>query len=142
MLNYNNTKRMSFNSESHISKDITEHGNYSPVEDEDIIIIGTTPAISTSFSPIGINIIIPQKNRFSERKIIIIVSLVDNIINIIINQNLLLFYCFIDHNMLNTTNFNIIVRIEEYNNLVPKMIMIEIKWKTHYSIGKQLLCNK
>ena len=68
MLNYNNTKRMSFNSESHTSKDITEHGNYSPVEDEDIIFIGTTPEISVIVSPIGKNIVIPQTNRFSERK--------------------------------------------------------------------------
>ena len=59
---------MSFNSASYSSKNINEHGNKSPVEDEQIIIVGTTPEISTGFSPIGINIVIPQTNSFSERK--------------------------------------------------------------------------
>ena len=45
-------------------KNINDRGNKSPVEDEEIIIIGTTPAISTSFSPIGRNIVVPQANRF------------------------------------------------------------------------------
>ena len=40
------------------------------MEDEEIRIIGTIPAISTSFSPIRRNVVILQKNRFSERKIV------------------------------------------------------------------------
>ena len=67
MSNYNDKKK-SFNSESYSYKNINEHRNKSPVEDEEIRIIGTNPAISTSFSPIGKNIVIPQTNRFIERK--------------------------------------------------------------------------
>ena len=61
-------QKTSFNSATKSSKKIKEHVNKSHVEDEDIIIIGTTPEISTRFSTIGRNIVIPQKNRFSERK--------------------------------------------------------------------------
>ena len=64
----NNNKKMSFNSASYSSKTMNENGNKSPVEDEDIIIIDTTPAISTSFSTIGRNIVIPQTHYFSEIK--------------------------------------------------------------------------
>ena len=46
---------MAFNSASYSFKNISKHGNKSPVDYEDIIIISTTPAISTSFSPIGRN---------------------------------------------------------------------------------------
>ena len=58
----------------------------------------------------------------------------------------------INHNLILTTNFNSIVRIEEHNKLVPKMIMIGKKWErmeifiveyihltktsNHYSIDK------
>ena len=59
----------------------------------------------------------------------IIDSLVDNIIHIIINQKMLLIYCIINHNLLNTTKDNSIVRIEEHNNIFPKTIMIDKKWK-------------
>ena len=40
-----------------------------PVEDEEIIVIGTRPAISRMFSPICRNMEIPQTHRFSERKL-------------------------------------------------------------------------
>ena len=40
----------------------------SPVEDDEIKIIGTRPEISRKFSPIVINVEIPQTHRFSERK--------------------------------------------------------------------------
>ena len=56
------------NSASYYSKNINEHGNKSPVEDEYIIIIVTTPAIGKCFSPIGRNIVIPQTNSFRKRK--------------------------------------------------------------------------
>ena len=45
--------------------------------------------------------------------------------NIFINHNLLLINRIINHNMINTTNVNIIFRIEEYKKLAPKMIIIE-----------------
>ena len=48
-----------------IQKNITEHGKESPVEDEDIKIIGTRPVMSRTFSPVGINIEIPQTHCFS-----------------------------------------------------------------------------
>ena len=41
----------------------------SPVEDEEIIIIGTRPEISITFTPIGRHIKITQKHRFSEIKL-------------------------------------------------------------------------
>ena len=82
----------------------------------------------------------------------------DNIIHLIFSQKLLLIYRIINHNLINTTNVNSIVMIEEHNKLVPKMITIETKCEnmeifmveylhltkqtTHYSIGKKLLCNK
>ena len=68
MNNYNKNQKRAFNSASYSSKNINEHSNKSPVEDQDIIIIGTTPARSTSFSPTGINIVIPQTHCFSEIK--------------------------------------------------------------------------
>ena len=59
-------KIISFKSASYSSKTINGHGNKSPIEDEEIIIIGTNPEISTSFPPIGINIVIP--NLFSSER--------------------------------------------------------------------------
>ena len=61
-------KKMSFTSASYSSKNINEHRNKSPVENENIIIIDTTPEISTSFSPICRKIVIPQINRFRKIK--------------------------------------------------------------------------
>ena len=66
--NYNNNKKSSFNGASYSSKNIYEHGNKSPVEGEEIRIIGTVPEIRTKFSPIGRNIVIPQTHCFIERK--------------------------------------------------------------------------
>ena len=60
---------MSFNSASYSPKNINVDGNKSPVEDEEIIIIGTTPVISTIISPIRITIVIPQKIVLVEEKI-------------------------------------------------------------------------
>ena len=111
-----------------LPKNINEHGNKPPVEDEEIRIIGTTPEISTSFSPIGRNIVIPQTHHLVKENRIIIGNLVDNITNLIINHSLLPIHCIINHNLLLTTNVNSIIRIEEQNKLVPKMIMIEKKW--------------
>ena len=51
-----------------LPKKVNDRGNKSPVEDEEIRIIGTTPVISTSFSIICINIVIPQTHRSSEIK--------------------------------------------------------------------------
>ena len=65
---YNNNNKSSFKSASYSSKNINQHGNKSAFEDEDIIIIGTTPSISTSFSPIDINIVIPKTSHFNEIK--------------------------------------------------------------------------
>ena len=59
--NNNNNSKIPFNNESEYSKNINEHGDKSSVEDEDIRIIGTNPVMSTIFSPIGRNIVIPQK---------------------------------------------------------------------------------
>ena len=90
----------SFNSESYSSKDIIENGK-SSVEDEDIIIIATRPAIIITFSPIGRNIEFPQTHRFSEKNHIIIGNPAENKINLIINHNLIL-----------KTNVNITAMIE------------------------------
>ena len=49
MFNYNNNKKFSFNCASYSSKNINRHEKVSPVEDEDIRIIGTIPATSRSF---------------------------------------------------------------------------------------------
>ena len=53
----------------------------------------------------------------------------DNIIHIIINHNLILINRVINHKLLNTNNVNGIVRIEEHNNIVPKIIIIGINWE-------------
>ena len=37
-------------------------------------------------------------------------------------------YHIINHDLINKTDDNYIVRIEEHNNLVPKIFMIETKW--------------
>ena len=56
-------------------------------------------------------------------------NITDNKIHLIINHNMLLIYCIINQNLVNATNVNIIVRIEEHNKLVPIMIMMEKKWE-------------
>ena len=61
-------QKRSFNIVSYYSKKINEHGKKIAVKEEDIIIISTTPEISTIFSPIGRNVSIPQTHHFSERK--------------------------------------------------------------------------
>ena len=53
MSNCNNNNKNSVNSASSSSKNINEHGNKSPVEDEEIGIIGITPEISTFFHQLG-----------------------------------------------------------------------------------------
>ena len=55
MSNYNDNRKYWFNNVSYFSKKITQHGKKLPVEDEDIENIGTRPAISRTFSPIGRN---------------------------------------------------------------------------------------
>ena len=47
---------------------ITRYGKKTPVEDENIKIIGRWPEISRTFSPIVIDIEFPQAQRFSESK--------------------------------------------------------------------------
>ena len=57
-----------FNSASYPSKQINKHDNKGPVEDEEIRNVLTNPEMSTSFSPIVRNRVIPQTNRFSAIK--------------------------------------------------------------------------
>ena len=59
-------QKIAFKSASYSSKNKNYHEKKSPFEDEEIRIIGTRPAISRMFSPIGRNIEIPQTHRFSE----------------------------------------------------------------------------
>ena len=92
-----------------------EHGKQSPLEEDSVRIIGTRPKISSHVSPIGQNIVIPKTNRLVKREQIIIGNLVGNTIP-----------CIINHNLPYTTTVNSIVMIEEFNKLLPKMIMI---WK-------------
>ena len=67
MSNYNNNRKSAFNSASYPSKNINKYKK-SPIEDEEVQIIGTRPAISRSLSPTVRNIEIPQTHRSSERK--------------------------------------------------------------------------
>ena len=67
-MNYNNNKKGESNRASESSRNYNEHESKSSVEDEDIKTIGNRPAISSTFSPISINIEIPQTHRFSEMK--------------------------------------------------------------------------
>ena len=60
-------QKIAFNSASYSPKKIIEHDKISPVEDKEIKIIGTRPEISRTFSPIVINIEIPQTHHFIER---------------------------------------------------------------------------
>ena len=53
----------------------------------------------------------------------------DKIIHIIINHDMLMINLIINHNLLNTTNVNSIVSVEEHNKIVTKMIMMEKKWE-------------
>ena len=53
MSNYNNNKTYGFKNESSSSKNITQHRKKSAVEDEEIVIIGTRPAISRIFHQIA-----------------------------------------------------------------------------------------
>ena len=68
MSNHIDNKNYGFNNASNSSKNITQHGKNSHVEDEEMKIIGMRPVISKTFSPIDINEAFPQKKRFSERK--------------------------------------------------------------------------
>ena len=61
-------QKSAFNSASYSSKNMNEHEKNHLFEDEEIRIIGTSPAISRVFSPIDRNIEIPQTHHFSERK--------------------------------------------------------------------------
>ena len=66
MSNNNNNNNKKFIKECIILfQKINENYNKSHVEDGETIIIGTTPEISTSFSPIGRNIVILQTNCLS-----------------------------------------------------------------------------
>ena len=49
---------------------------------------------------------------------IVIGNLVENVI-----------HCIINHNLLLTTNFNIIVMIEEHNTILPELIIIGTRWE-------------
>ena len=128
MSNYNHCKKKSFNSASYSSKKINLLGNKSSFQDEEIRIIGTTSEMSTICSPIG-EIQYFHKQIVLIKKKIIIGNLVDNVIHLIIRHNLILIYRILNHNLLNTTNFNNIYMKEEHNKLVSKMIMIQTKWE-------------
>ena len=62
------TKIKGFNNASLSSKNITQHGKIPPVEDEDIEIFGTSPAISRTFQPIVRNIEFAQTQLLSDRE--------------------------------------------------------------------------
>ena len=56
-----------FNNASLSYKNVTQYRKKSPVEDEEIGIIGTRPPISRFFSPIDRNIAFAQTKRLSDR---------------------------------------------------------------------------
>ena len=116
MFNDNDNNKSAWNSSSTPPKNIDEHDKQSSLEKDSVRIIDTSPEISSYVSPIGQNIWIPKTNCFSEKYQIIIGNLVDNTITRII-----------DYNMPYTTTVNSIVIIEEFNKLIPKMIIIGTK---------------
>ena len=71
-------------------------------------------------SPIGQNIVIPKTKFVLKKNQIMIGNIVDNTIPSIIN-----------HNLPYTTIVNIIFIIEEFNNILTKMIMIGTKGGAH-----------
>ena len=110
--------------------------------EDSVRIIGTTPPISSHVSPIIQNIVIPKKIALVRKYLIIIGNITDNT-----------FPCIINRNLTYTTSVKSIVMKEEFNKLLPKMIMIGTKGgsngmicsgipepekqkKTHYFIGK------
>ena len=82
------------------SKNIDEHGKQSSLEEDSVKIIGTRPPISCHVSPIGQNIVVPNKNNQGKKQIVI-GKIVDNTIP-----------CIINHNLLYRTAVNSIVMIE------------------------------
>ena len=61
MFNYND-KKYRFNDASYSPKQSTQHGKKSPLEDDEIEIIGANSAIGKNFSPIG-----RQNKNFTSR---------------------------------------------------------------------------
>ena len=59
-LNRIHSEKYGINNASYSYKNIIQHGKKSPVQDEEIKIIGIRPAISITFSSIGRNIEFPQ----------------------------------------------------------------------------------
>ena len=57
-----------WNSSSNPSRNIDEHSKQSSLEEGSVIIIGTRPPISCHVSPIGQNIVIPNRNCSSEKR--------------------------------------------------------------------------
>ena len=84
--------------------------------EDSVRIISTTPPISSHVSPIIQNIVIPKKIALVRKYLIIIGNITDNT-----------FPCIINRNLTYTTSVNSIVMKEEFNKLLPKMIMIGTK---------------
>ena len=68
MSNCNDSKNYGSKDASLCSKKITKDRKKSLVEDGDIEIVGTRPAIGRTFSPIGRNIEFSQTHRLSDRE--------------------------------------------------------------------------
>ena len=62
-----NSSSNKWNSSLNPSKNIDEHGKQSSLEEDSVKIIGTRPPTSYHVSPIVQNIVISNKNRFSEK---------------------------------------------------------------------------
>ena len=60
MSNYNDNKKYKYNNASYSYYKSNKPGKKSPVEDDEIEIVGTRPAFNGNFSPIGRDIIFPQ----------------------------------------------------------------------------------
>ena len=58
-----NYKKKGFNHVLYYSKNSTQHDKKSPVEDDDIEIVGRRPAISRKVSPIGRQVKFPQAGQ-------------------------------------------------------------------------------
>ena len=98
------------------SKKVDESWKQSSLEEDSVTIIGTRPQISCYVSPIGQNVVIPNRNSRSKKWQIRFDKRVDNAIPGII-----------DHNLRYRNTVNSIILIEEFNMLLLKTILMGTK---------------
>ena len=92
------------------SKKFDEYVKQSSLEEHSFKTIGTRPTITCHVSPIGPNVVIPNTNRFREKKPDHDWKIVDNTIT-----------CIINHNLWYRTTVNILLMIEEFNNILTNL---------------------